>query len=260
MKNSTGATGYVGGEVLHQLASLSQSHTIRCLVRDVTKAKIVKESYPTVETVNGDLENTELIEQEASNADVVFHLASTRHEVSSRAIIKGLSSSDRKAPGYWIQIGGASMFAGPQIKAGTYGEADSKVYDDVADADEIHKVIVSNPARIIDNLIISQDPSKVKTALVVGPIIYGKGSGPGNTRTVQGPAIAEYALQKGKPFQIGKGESIWSAIHISDLGKLFVALLRAAIEGRSGIWNNDGVIFAESGSIVSGSLSIDLGC
>lgn len=224
---------------------------IRCLVRDDSKAQLVKTAYPEVETVKGDLEDASLIENEASKADVVFHLASTRHEVSSRAIIKGLESADRKAPGYWIQIGGASMFAGPQIKAGAYGEADSKVYDDLKDAEEIRQVIVSSPARIIDNLIISQDSSKLKSALVVGPLIYGKGSGPGNTRTIQGPAIADYALRKGQPFQIGKGESVWSSIHVSDLGRLFTSLLKAAIDGRPGLWNNDGLIFAESGSTVS---------
>lgn len=211
----------------------------------------MKKALPDVEAVIGDLENSDLIEQEARNADVVYHLASTRHEVSSRAIIKGLSDVNRKGPGYWIQIGGASMFAGSQIKAGTYGEAPGKVYDDVADTQQIRDVILSSPARVIDNLIIGQDPGRVRTALVVGPIIYGKGSGPGNTRTIQGPAIADYTLRKGRPFQIGQGESVWSTVHVSDLGKLFTLLLQAAISGQSAVWNSEGVIFAENGNTVS---------
>ena len=202
---------------------------------------------PGVDVVKGDLEDADLIEKEAKAADVVFHLASTRHEPSSRAIIKGLSDPSRK-PGYWIQIGGAAMFAGPQVKAGTYGEGGGKTYDDVQDIEEIKNIIRSSPARVIDNLILAQD--KVKTALVPGPIIYGKGRGAVNTRTIQGPAIAEYTLKHGEAFQVGKGENVWSTVHVADIGKLFALLLGAAAKGQDEVFK-DGIFFAESGKIVS---------
>ena len=226
-------------------------YQIRCLLRDAKKADIVKQTYTGVETVIGDLEDVDLIEREARAADVVLHLASTRHEPSSKAIIRGLSDANRKSPGYWLQIGGASMFAGPQINAGAFGEPDDQVWDDVAGIAKIRDAIVASPGRVIDNLIISQDPSKIKTALVPGPIIYGKGSGTGNTRTIQGPAIASYTLKHGHSFQVGKGQSIWSFVHVADVGKLFVALLKAASQGKTGIWNDEGILFPESGSIVS---------
>lgn len=65
----------------------------------------------------GDLDDSELVRREASHADVVFSksvecetrfrltwgdLASTRHEVSSRAIAEGLS--ERKAQGKIIPL------------------------------------------------------------------------------------------------------------------------------------------------------------
>lgn len=237
--------------MLFQVARLPAKHLIKCLARTDQKGKQIKDAFPNVEIVQGDLEDVELIEREAKAADVVFHLASTRHEPSSRAIIKGLSHSDRSGPGYWLQIGGASMLSGAEIKAGRYGEAGGKTFDDVADIDEITGIVRSSPGRVIDNLILDQDPSKVKTALVPGPMIYGKGRGPGNTRTIQGPAIAEYAIKNGEPFQVGKGESIWSNIHIADLGKLFVLLLEAAMKGTEHVWNGEGILFPENGQMVS---------
>lgn len=218
---------------------------------------MIKNAVPGVEITKGDLEDTELIEKEARAADVVLHLASTRHEASSHAIVRGLSNKIHGAPGYWFQIGGGSMFSGDQIKAKTYGEAAGKIYDDVADVEEIKAVIRGNPARVVDNLILAQSPSSVRTALVAGPIIYGKGRGPGNTSTIQGPAIANYALKNGESFQVGKGENVWSTIHVADVGKLFVLLLDAAVKGKPDVWNENGIFLAENGKIVSDTV---MGC
>lgn len=220
-------------------------------MRDKGKGAAIKETYQKVEVIEGDLDDASLIESEAKAADVVLHLASTRHEVSTRAIVKGLNDTGRQKAGYWLQISGASMFAGPQMKAGTYGKAEGKTYDDIADVEEIRAVIRASPGRIVDNLVLDQDQERVKTALVPGPIIYGKGRGPGNTRTVQGPAIAEYTIKNGESFQVGKGENVWSTIHVADIAKLFVSLLSAAADGKNDVWNEDGIFLPENGQIVS---------
>lgn len=71
----TGATGYVGGDVLHRLqrSSLAKSH-LACLVRDASKANILSETYPDINIVQGGLDDSELVEQEARKADVVLSL------------------------------------------------------------------------------------------------------------------------------------------------------------------------------------------
>lgn len=245
----TGASGYIGGEVLYQLSNLPVKHHIRCLARDDEKANQIKSAIPGIETVQGDLADAALIEEEAKTADVVFHLASTRHEVSSRAIVRGLSDTSRTAPGYWLQIGGASMFAGDEIKAKSYGNAGGKTYDDLADIDAIKTVITASPARVVDNLVLQQKPSTVKTALVAGPIIYGRGRGPVNTHTIQGPTIAKYTLEHGQAFQVGRGENVWSTIHVADVAKLFVLLLDAAWKGQDDVWNENGIFLPENGQI-----------
>ena len=71
----TGATGYVGGDVLHRLqqSSLAKSHLV-CLVRDASKARKLSETYPGIEIVQGSLDDEKLVEQEARKADVVLSL------------------------------------------------------------------------------------------------------------------------------------------------------------------------------------------
>lgn len=241
----------MGGEALYQIAKNFSQHQLKCLVRDGQKAAAISKLYPNVEIVQGDLDDSSLIEQKARDADVVFHLASTKHESSSKAIAAGLSHANRKSPGYWVQISGASMFGTPEIKANRYGESTDKVFDDVKDVKEILEVIKSNPARVVDNLVLSQDSAKVKTALIPGPMIYGKGHGPINSRSIQGPELARYALENGRLYMVGKGEAVWSNVHIHDLGNLFTLLLEAALEKKEGLWNEEGIFLPENGSMVS---------
>lgn len=248
----TGASGYLGGEALYQLASRSAKPVIRirCLVRDAQKGAAITKAFPNVDVVQGDLDDAALIEREAHGAGVVVHLASTKHDGSARAIAAGLASEQReKLPGHWIQISGASMFSTPEIKANTYGKGGEKRFDDVADVAEVIDVIRSNPARTVDNLVLDQD-SAVKTALIPGPLIYGTGRGPINTRSIQGPESARYALQKGHAFTVGDGQAAWSNVHVSDVGALIVLLVEAALDGRQGLWNQEGIYFPENGLMV----------
>ena len=69
-----GATGYVGGEVLHGLASTSEpSNTaITCLVRDALKADIIRQSYSQVQILLGDLDDFEKIRQQSASSDIIL--------------------------------------------------------------------------------------------------------------------------------------------------------------------------------------------
>lgn len=141
------------------------------------------------------------------------------------------------------------MFSVPDIENKTYGEPPSATFDDLEDTEKIRKIIIDNPARTVDHLVLSQD--KVKTALLIGPLIYGTGRGPGNTRSIQAPEMARVTLQRGEGFRVGAGKSVWSNVNVRDLGLLAADLAKAAAEGRSGCWNRDGVYAVENGKLVS---------
>lgn len=141
------------------------------------------------------------------------------------------------------------MFSVPDIENETYGEPPAERFDDLEDTDKIRKVIMDNPARTVDHLVLAQD--EAKTALIIGPLFYGTARGPGNTRSIQAPEMTRVTLENGEGFRVGAGKSIWSNVHIQDLGLLTSDLVKAATEGRDGCWNRDGVYAVETGKLVS---------
>jgi uncharacterized protein YbjT (DUF2867 family) len=82
-----GITGYVGGSVFTALEA-SGNHSISALVRSQQKADWL--TAHGVRPVLGDLNDLELIEKEASEAEVFINTADSDHMASARAILAGL--------------------------------------------------------------------------------------------------------------------------------------------------------------------------
>ena len=72
--NSTGVTGFIGGDVLHGLAQTLTSSSIFAPVRNKCQAAAVTGRYPTVIPLIGDLDSSTEIQQAASNADIVLSM------------------------------------------------------------------------------------------------------------------------------------------------------------------------------------------
>jgi uncharacterized protein YbjT (DUF2867 family) len=70
--SSTGVTGYIGGDALHAITKAHPDWEITALVRNSSKGAKVASQYASVRLVYGDLESTELIAEEAKNADIVY--------------------------------------------------------------------------------------------------------------------------------------------------------------------------------------------
>lgn len=69
---STGATGYIGGNALTAIIEKHPDWDFTCLVRNSDKGAQIVSVYPRIKLVYGDLSSVELIEEEASKADVVL--------------------------------------------------------------------------------------------------------------------------------------------------------------------------------------------
>ncbi|RAL12670.1 uncharacterized protein BO97DRAFT_51955 [Aspergillus homomorphus CBS 101889] len=251
----TGASGYIGGDVLHALRLALPKCEYSVLLRDKEKAKKISAAYPDVRVVVGDLEAAAVIEKEASQADVVIHAASTNHIKSVEAIARGLSAENRAKPGHWIQISGASVLSMPDIENKTFGQASSSVYSDLDGAEEVRALIKRySSKRIVDNFVTHLPPTAMRprTALIFGPIIYGRGRGTGNRRSIQIPELARANLQRREGVQVGKGESTWSNVHVADLSNIFVKLVEKALGGAEGeLWNENGLYFPMNEGMLS---------
>ncbi|KAF9632492.1 Mannosyltransferase 1 CMT1 [Lasiodiplodia theobromae] len=256
----TGASGYIGGEVLHAIATAHPEYTIRALNRDATKSALITAAYPSVTIVPGSLDDSATLEAEAAQADIVLNLAAREHLPSAQAILKGLTSPSRtssttaKRP-YWIQVSGATLLASPEIARGTYGEPSDKIHDDLSGVAEIIALVRSNPKRATDNFVLDSGHAHgVNTALVPPGIIYGEGAGPVNRRTFQVPELARVAVERGRAVQVGRGLARWGYVHIRDLGQLFLRLVEKAAageDGRAGLWGEEGIYFTGVGGDIS---------
>ncbi|KAH0162491.1 hypothetical protein KCU67_g5923, partial [Aureobasidium melanogenum] len=68
----TGATGYIGGDALHVIVQAHpDEYEITALVRNTDKGAQVAAEYPKVKLVYGDLDSSDLLEEESKKADVV---------------------------------------------------------------------------------------------------------------------------------------------------------------------------------------------
>jgi hypothetical protein len=186
-------------------------------------------------------------------SDLHIDLAETGHAVSAGAISKGLKSrqAESKQPKYWIQISGATVFAAEEIVSNSFGRATNAIYDDIKDEDKILSIIRGNSKRVVENAILSQPPSTIKTALIPAPLIYGCGRGPVNQRSVQAPEITRSILKLGYGFELNEGENVWSNVHVQDVSALVTSLVSAAIEGKDRIWNANGIYNVENGELVN---------
>ena len=70
--DSTGATGYIGGDALFSIAQAHPEYQITCLVRNSDKGSEVACQYSKVNLVYGDLDSVEVLKEEARKADVVL--------------------------------------------------------------------------------------------------------------------------------------------------------------------------------------------
>jgi hypothetical protein len=195
-----------------------------------------------------------MLKREAGNADIILNFASTIEAVRVLAIAEALETRRKQAssPAYWIQMSGGSIYIADELKNKRFGYASNDSWDDIRDIDRIIDTINAHPSKVSEQIILRQSPHVVRTALLPGPLIYGRGRGLWNKRTIQPTEIAKTTLQLGHGFRLNGGKNLWNNIHVADLGGLVGLLLKAATEGRNdGLWNRDGIYHPENGKMVS---------
>lgn len=84
---STGATGYIGGDGLYVIASAHPDWQLSALVRSKEKADSLSSKYPQVRVVLGDLDSSDIIEEEVKNADFVFRMCFCPSTVTSLCLL-----------------------------------------------------------------------------------------------------------------------------------------------------------------------------
>jgi len=199
----TGATGYIGGDVLYALYNAFPDYSFTAIVRNSDKGALVAAAFPRVRLVYGDMDSSALIEDECANADIVIHTAdSSDHVGAAEAIAKGLAKGHSKAnPGFWLHISGTGILTYSDSEANRIGEPPVKEYNDLEGIQELITLPDSAFHRNVDKIVLETGTTysdSVKTAIVCPPTIYGRGRGPSLTRSKQAYELTNATIKRKK--------------------------------------------------------------
>lgn len=250
----TGVTGYIGGDFLYALNEAHPDWDMTAMVRNSDKGAKVAQQYPNVKLVYGDLESADLLEEEASKADVVFQFADADHVAGTSALIKGMQRSS-KPQVYYIHTSGTGILTFETLDNNAFGDELPRVFNDWDGITELWALPDRALHRNVDKLVQNSWSGKIKSAIVCPPTIYGPGRGPDNQVSMQAPRAANSMLKHQKPWVVGKGANVWHQVHVQDLSDLYLRLTDAAVNGGApATWNEQGYYFAENGEFVWGDI------
>ncbi|KAI4701850.1 hypothetical protein J4E89_010541 [Alternaria sp. Ai002NY15] len=233
----TGGTGYIGGSVLHTLATTHPEYTITVLLRRTPET--FKSTYPNITILTGDYSSTSLITSAAASADIVVHNGDSDHEPSLSAIISGLLQ--RSTPGYLLHLSGTGIvsdWASPSY----LGLLNPKIWSDKTSLAEIRELPPTALHRNTETILhdtIAKHGDRIKIAIMCPPDIYGKGKGLVKTHSALIPFFIHAAkgLESGKPFYYNQGANTRSWVHIDDLMRLYLHVVEAAVSSLSSTSN-----------------------
>jgi nucleoside-diphosphate-sugar epimerase len=210
----TGASGYIGGSVAAPL--LASGHRIIGLVRSEQRASQVRERG--IEPVLGTLSDLEVLAGASRQADAVINAANADDRPSVEAMLAAIKGTGKT----FIQTSGSSIVAD---LAG--GEPTDAIYED-------HTPVRPLPGRVgrvaINDLVLSAAKDGIRAVVIAPTLIYGRGSGV-NPYSIQVPKMTALAKKHGIAKHIGRGENIWSNVHIDDLVDLYLRVLDRAPAG-----------------------------
>ena len=131
----TGATGFVGGSILHTLVRSQPNSHIKALVRKETDARELQSVYPNLEPIIGTLSSLSLLTTIAASVDFVIH-AVGENISATQAMIDGLaskSSAEQALPRLICLTGPRSLIDRSAPVTGS-SNGDNRPWSDVVDA------------------------------------------------------------------------------------------------------------------------------
>lgn len=220
----TGASGFVGSEVVKEL--LANGHQVVGLARSEESAKSIREAG--AEVLMGDLDNLDILQKGAREADGVIHTAfihdfsdyqtnALKDQKAIEAMCEVLKGTDKS-----IVVTGGTLGL-PLI--------DGKITEDSkAPAESI---------RFSEKAFADLSESGVRASIVrLSPSVYGNSES--GFKGGFGVMLAELAKAKGLAAYIGEGNNVWPAVHRVDAAKLFrLALEKGETGARYNAVNND---------------------
>jgi nucleoside-diphosphate-sugar epimerase len=210
----TGTTGYIGGSVARAL--IEKGYEVSGLARKESDLK--KLQAIGILPVNGSLQDAPVLREASKKADAVIHTADADDPYAVDTFLETLSGTGKT----FIHTSGSSILGNKDN-----GEKSDFIYtEDIpvqSRFEKVHRVIMNNH-------ILQCAQHGIRTIVIVPTMIYGEGLGI-KKESIQVPMLTSVAKEKGIAVHIGKGENIWSNVHIADLAQLYIDALEKAKAG-----------------------------
>ena len=220
----TGITGYIGGTIARKL--LDKNYKVTGLIRNETHAKELEAAG--IETIVGSIHDEVVLQSAISEADAVIHNADSADDAYAADSIVSILKGSGKT---FIFTSGSAIFGGKEN-----GEKNDYVFTE----DIPLQPRLEMASRVLINQHILQSAAQdIRSIVIVPTMVYGKGLGI-KKDSIQLPALISFSKEKGFGAYFGKGENIWSNVHIEDLADLYILALENAKAGS--------LYYAENGS------------
>jgi nucleoside-diphosphate-sugar epimerase len=210
----TGATGYIGGTVALRL--MAAGHEIVGLARTAEGGDKLKRLG--IEPVLGSLADRDVLAAAARRTDGVINAANSDNRDIIEAVLPILRGSGK----IFIQTSGSSIVGDKAA-----GERSDKIYDETV---PVRPLPEKAPRVAINGTVVAAAGDGVRGIVLCPTLIYGTGRGI-HRDSVQVPRLIELAKKSGVGRHVGRGENIWSNVHIDDVAELFLLALEKAPAG-----------------------------
>ncbi|ROW15886.1 hypothetical protein VPNG_02558 [Cytospora leucostoma] len=240
-----GATGYIGGTVLHHLLDsthpLLGEHAISVLVRGPDRVAELKEAYGDriSPVLYSGLDDIDLITKLASQHDIVVNAGTGFHPASAEALVHGLSRRLHEESGgetrrpWIIHTSGCSNISDNPIAGDSHPD---RWFDD-ADSVSVyeHEKAVNARVPYLQRtaelaVIDAGEETGVGAVVLQIPAIFGQGRGLfSDSPTLLGVQV-QYVLEHGYGFMVGDGTGRLGVVHIEDLAQLYVLIVQRILD------------------------------
>lgn len=210
----TGAAGYIGGSVAAAL--VARGDRVTGLARRPEQGPAL--AAQGIEAVIGDLSQAGVLTEAAREADVVINAAEANHPEAVQTLLKALAGTDKCL----VQTSGSGIVG--DLAGGERGE---RIYDEETPFTPSEKMATRHA---IDVQVRAAASIGIRSVVIRPSLIYGRGTGL-QKESFQVPVLIKQARENRVARHPGRGENIWSHVHITDIVDLYLRAIDRAPAG-----------------------------
>ncbi|KAJ5109059.1 hypothetical protein N7456_005734 [Penicillium angulare] len=237
--------GYIGLNVLDQL--LDAKYPVTVLTRHIEQAAALEKRG--VNPIIGSLSDLDLLTTQAAKHPIIINTASCEDLPSVQAILAGVRQRVfENIPATYLHTSGTGI-----LEDGADGMyKGDKIYGDKT-REDIDSIPASSMHRHVDipiNEAAQEFGDRAKIAVIIPPFVYGYNSAH-KRHSMALPAFTRFALKHGFSGYVGEGRNAWSVVHVKDLARAFLTVLRYVETVSPAVLLENPWFFAENGSEVT---------